>query len=130
MVEPDRSQMTVLCMRIACCVPKAKNTHSEYVTHIDFPRKQWFDECVSMFRYTYIACLTSMYFLFLYFYSYLIVYLFSSLLSFIFFLPNVFFIYLWNQWAKVHLCIGIGVYKLILIWFLYFINLERNVLHT
>jgi len=30
-LEPDRPQMTVWLMRIACFVPKAKNTHSEYV---------------------------------------------------------------------------------------------------
>jgi hypothetical protein len=32
-VEPDRphTQMTVWCMRIACCIPKATITHSQYV---------------------------------------------------------------------------------------------------
>jgi len=30
-VEPDRSQMKIWRMRIACCIPKATNTHSEYV---------------------------------------------------------------------------------------------------
>ena len=30
-VEPDRSQMTIWRTRIACWVPKATNTHSEYV---------------------------------------------------------------------------------------------------
>jgi len=30
-VEPDRSQMTIRCMRIACYVNKATGTHSEYV---------------------------------------------------------------------------------------------------
>jgi hypothetical protein len=36
-VEPDRSQMTIWRMRITCWIPKATNTHSEYVRHIDFP---------------------------------------------------------------------------------------------
>jgi len=30
-VEPNRPQMTVWCMCIACWIPKATNTHSEYV---------------------------------------------------------------------------------------------------
>ena len=40
-VELDRPQMTIWRMRIACWIPKAKNTHSEYVIHIAFPRQQW-----------------------------------------------------------------------------------------
>jgi len=31
-VEPNRPQMAIWCMRIACWIPKAKNTHSQYVT--------------------------------------------------------------------------------------------------
>ena len=31
-------------MRTACGLTKAINTHSEYVTLIDFPRRQWFRE--------------------------------------------------------------------------------------
>ena len=30
-VEPDRPQMTVWRMVIACCIPKATDTHSELV---------------------------------------------------------------------------------------------------
>jgi len=30
-VDLDRLQMTILCMCIACCIPKARNTRSEYV---------------------------------------------------------------------------------------------------
>jgi hypothetical protein len=44
-------------MRIACWVPKATDTHSEYVTLIAFPLKQWLRERASLLRYTYIACL-------------------------------------------------------------------------
>jgi len=36
-VEPDRSQMTIWLMRNACWIPKATNTHSEYVTLIALP---------------------------------------------------------------------------------------------
>jgi hypothetical protein len=35
-VQPDRQQTTTRRMRIACWIPKAINTHSEYVTHIAF----------------------------------------------------------------------------------------------
>jgi len=32
MVQLDRTQMAVWRMRIACWIPRATNTHSEYVT--------------------------------------------------------------------------------------------------
>jgi hypothetical protein len=44
-------------MRVACWIPKATDTHSEYAIFITFPRQQWFHERASMLRYTYIACL-------------------------------------------------------------------------
>jgi hypothetical protein len=37
-VKPGRPQMTIWCMRIACWIPKATNTHTEYVIVINFPR--------------------------------------------------------------------------------------------
>jgi len=45
--------MTVWRMRIACWIPKAKNTHSEYVILIVFPLQQWLHERASMLCYTY-----------------------------------------------------------------------------
>ena len=39
-VVRDRPQMTVWHMRIACWIPKATNTHSEYVIIIAFPLQQ------------------------------------------------------------------------------------------
>jgi len=36
-VERGRPQLTIWRMRIACWVPKATNTHSEYVIFIAFP---------------------------------------------------------------------------------------------
>jgi hypothetical protein len=39
-VEPDRSQMTIWRMRIACWTTKAKNAHSECVIPIAFPLKK------------------------------------------------------------------------------------------
>ena len=56
-VEPGRPQMTIWRMRITCWIPKATNTHSEYVILITFPLQQWLQERPSMLRYTYIACL-------------------------------------------------------------------------
>ena len=35
--EPDKPQMTIWRMRIACWIHKATNTHSEYIMLVDFP---------------------------------------------------------------------------------------------
>ena len=43
-------------MRIACWVPKATDTHSEYVIPIPFSLQQWLHERPSMLHFTYIAC--------------------------------------------------------------------------
>ena len=58
-VERCRPQMTIWCMRFACWIPKATNTHSQYVILIAFPLQQWLHQRVSMFRYKYIACLVT-----------------------------------------------------------------------
>jgi hypothetical protein len=42
-------------MRIACWIPKATDTHSEYVTIIAFLLQQWLHERASLLRCTYIA---------------------------------------------------------------------------
>ena len=44
-------------MRIACWVPKATNTHSEYVILIAFPLQQWLHERTSMLRYSTLSVL-------------------------------------------------------------------------
>ena len=44
LVEPGRPQMTIWRMRITCCILKATNTHSEYITLIAFPLQQWLHE--------------------------------------------------------------------------------------
>jgi len=49
MVDPDRSQTTIWCMLISRRVPKATNTHSEYVILIAFPLQQWLHERASMY---------------------------------------------------------------------------------
>ena len=51
--------MTVWRMRIACCIPKATNTHSQYVISISFPLQQWLHEHPWILRYTYMACIVN-----------------------------------------------------------------------
>jgi hypothetical protein len=51
-------QVTIWRMRIECWIPKATNTHSQYVILIAFPLQQWVVERVIVKLYfTYIACL-------------------------------------------------------------------------
>jgi len=45
--------MTVWRMRIACWMPKATNTHSEYVILIAFLLQQWLHERASVLPYSY-----------------------------------------------------------------------------
>jgi hypothetical protein len=45
-VEPGRQQLAIWRMRIACWIPKATNTLSEYVILIGFPLQQWLHERV------------------------------------------------------------------------------------
>jgi hypothetical protein len=42
--------MTVWRMRIACWIPKATNTNSQYVMFIAFPLQQWLHEQASLLR--------------------------------------------------------------------------------
>ena len=56
-VEPGRSQMTLWHIHIACWIPKATNTYSEYVIVNAFPLQQWLHERAEMLCYIYIACL-------------------------------------------------------------------------
>jgi hypothetical protein len=51
--------MTIWHMRIACWIPKARNTHSGCVILIVFPLQQWLHKRASVLRYTYIVCLVS-----------------------------------------------------------------------
>ena len=56
-VQPDRPQMTIWRMRIACRITEATKTHSEYVIRIAFPLQRWLSERASILCYTYIGCL-------------------------------------------------------------------------
>jgi len=49
-VESSRSQMTIMCMRIGRCIPKATNTDSECVIVIAFPQQQWLHKRASTLR--------------------------------------------------------------------------------
>jgi len=53
-VDSRRPQMTIWRMRTACWIPKATNTHSEYVILIAFPQQQWLNKRAFILRYTYI----------------------------------------------------------------------------
>jgi len=55
MRRPGRPQMTILRMRIACWIPKATYSQSEYVILIAYPLQQRSQERASMLRYTYIV---------------------------------------------------------------------------
>jgi hypothetical protein len=46
-------------MRIGCWVPKATNTHSDYVILAAFPQEQCLHERATVLRYMCIACLVS-----------------------------------------------------------------------
>jgi hypothetical protein len=43
-------------MRIACRITKVRDTLSEYVIIITFPRRQWNENAPQYCVYTYIAC--------------------------------------------------------------------------
>jgi hypothetical protein len=52
-------RQTTDVMPLECLIPKATNTHSEYVIIIAFPLQQWLRERASTLRYTYIACIVA-----------------------------------------------------------------------
>jgi len=51
-VQPGRPRMTICRMHIVYWVPKATNTHSEYVLLIDFPLQQWLHERTLTLRHS------------------------------------------------------------------------------
>ena len=58
-LERGRPQMAIWRMRIACWIPKATNTHSQYVILIVFPLQQQLHQRAPMLRYRYSACLAA-----------------------------------------------------------------------
>ena len=55
MVEPDRLQITVWRMRIACWITYARNTYLEYVKLSAFPLQHWLHEPAPALRHTNIT---------------------------------------------------------------------------
>jgi len=55
-VEPDRTQMAILRIRITCWITEATDTDSEYVMLIAFPLQRRLHERASVFHYTYRDC--------------------------------------------------------------------------
>ena len=58
-VEHNRSQIIRWRMSLACWIPKATNTHSQYVILIAVPVQRQFHERPSMLCHTYISCLVN-----------------------------------------------------------------------
>jgi hypothetical protein len=56
MIEPDRPQMAIWRMRIACWIPKTTDTHNQCVILVCFSTLKWLRERASILRYTYIGC--------------------------------------------------------------------------
>ena len=54
-LKPGRPQMKIWRMCIACWIPKAKNTLSEYVILTALPLQQRLQERASLLCYTYVA---------------------------------------------------------------------------
>ena len=62
-LEPERPQITIWRMRIACWIPKATNTLSKYIILIGFPLQQCFSKYLTKlmhkicFTISFISCL-------------------------------------------------------------------------
>ena len=56
-IQPAWPQIPIWLMHIAYWIPKATNSHSEYVILSAFPLQHWLHEHATMLRYTYNACL-------------------------------------------------------------------------
>ena len=56
-VERDMTKMAIWRMRIACWIPNATNTHSQYVIFIAFSLQLWLHERALILCYTYSVCL-------------------------------------------------------------------------
>jgi len=53
-------QNTIRHLRNSCWLPKATNTHLEYIIIIAFSRQQWVSERALLLHYTFIACLAAL----------------------------------------------------------------------
>jgi len=64
-VQPERPQIVIWHMHIACWITKSTNTCSEYVILTDFLLQQWLYQFASLWCYMYIACLVCIFILLL-----------------------------------------------------------------
>ena len=55
----DDNTCIIRCIRFACWINKAADTHSEYVIFVVYPQTQQLRECVSSLRYIYIVSLVN-----------------------------------------------------------------------
>jgi len=60
-IERGRLQIKIRCVRIACWIPYATNTLSEYVILIAGLLQQWLHERASTLPFTYNVCLLVFY---------------------------------------------------------------------
>jgi hypothetical protein len=58
--EPERPQMTIRCMRSACCITKATNILPKYVIVIAFPQQQRLLEIASVLSKRHTVYLVSL----------------------------------------------------------------------
>jgi len=56
-VQPNRPQMEVRCMRIARWISKASSVHSEYLILMAFPQQRVYTKAPQCYFCTYIASL-------------------------------------------------------------------------
>jgi hypothetical protein len=54
-IQPAWPQTTIWLTHIACWIPKATNSHSEYVTLSAFPLQHWLHEHATVLLYTYVT---------------------------------------------------------------------------
>ena len=60
-VERGRPQMIIWHMRIACRIPKATNTHLQYVILIDLPQQQWLHDRASVLSHSILPVLLTLF---------------------------------------------------------------------
>jgi hypothetical protein len=60
-IERGRPRIAISRMRIPCWIPKATDTHSEYVILISFPLQQLLHESASELRHKLICCVVWIY---------------------------------------------------------------------
>jgi len=55
LIDKIKDDNIIWCINLACCITKATDIHSEYVTRIAFTRQKWLLGSAPVLRYTYIT---------------------------------------------------------------------------